>query len=82
MPATDRAKNGSSATGELARWPTIALSATFRPAGSGLRPSAEPALSSRSGLHTFTLSPALLAALFEQPETLAAARQFELDAGA
>jgi transaldolase len=35
-----------------------------------------------AGLHTFTLSPALLAALFEQPETLAAARQFELDAGA
>jgi transaldolase len=35
-----------------------------------------------AGLHTFTLSAGLLSALFEQPETLAAARQFELDAGA
>ena len=33
-----------------------------------------------AGVHCFTLSAALLATLFEQPETLAAAAQFEVDA--
>lgn len=35
-----------------------------------------------AGVRSFTLSPTLLAALFEQPETLAAAAQFEADAAA
>jgi transaldolase len=58
------------------------LGATTRVLVASVRETRDLSRLAAAGLHTFTLSAGLLSALFEQPETLAAARQFEFDASA
>lgn len=58
------------------------LSSRTRLLAASLRQVGDVSRLAAAGVTSFTLSPMLLAALFEQPETLAAAAQFEADATA
>ena len=56
------------------------LASRTRLLAASLRQTGDLSRLAAAGVRCFTLSPALLAALFEQPETLAAAARFEADA--